>query len=190
MRFSAWSSRGISACRGAVLALGLALVLAPAAAADVSISPGRVDPGNEARLVFSVANESTSPIKTVAIGLPPDFELGEAEVKGSWKTDVNKRTVTWEGSRIAPGRLATFTLNVRAPHVEEKAMFSVLASLADGRTVTYESGVDVVRPAPIVDRTARQIATAALIVASVAAVVAIAGGLLALWLWLRPRPAA
>jgi len=186
MRFSAWSSRGISACSGLVLALALA----PAAAADVSILPGRVDPGREARLVFSVANESTSPIKTVSIGLPPDFELGEAEVKGSWKTDVNKRTVTWEGSRIAPGRLATFTLNVRAPRVEEKAMFSVLASLANGRTTSTALSYVTVRPAPIVDRTARQIATVALIVASVAAVVAMAGGLLALWLWLRPRPVA
>ena len=67
-------------------------------------------------------------------------------------------------------------------------MFSVLASLADGRTVTYESAINVVGAAPIVDRSARQIALAALIVASVGALVAIAGGLLALWLCgLRPR---
>jgi len=183
MRSSAWSSRGISACS----LLLLALVLAPAAAADATISPRRIDPGEEARLVFSVANESQSVIKTVTIGLPPDFQLGEAEVKGSWKTKVHARTVTWEGYTIAPGRLATFTLSVLAPHEEERALFSVLSSLADGRTVTYPATVNVVRAAPTVDRTARQIATAALIVASVAGIVALAGGLLALWLWLRPR---
>jgi uncharacterized protein YcnI len=185
MRSSAWSSRGISVCS----ALAAALALVPAAAGEVTISPGRVDPGQKARLVFSVANESTSAIETVAIGLPVDFQLDEAEVKGGWKTHLRKRTVTWEGYGIAPGQLATFTLNVSAPRVEERAMFSVLASLADGRTVTYESAINVVGAAPIVDTSARKIALAALIVASVGALVAIAGGLLALWLWLRPRPA-
>ena len=58
MRFSAWSSLVISACS----ALALALFLVPAAAADVEVSPQRIDPGSTARLVFWVANNTKTAV--------------------------------------------------------------------------------------------------------------------------------
>jgi hypothetical protein len=135
-----------------------------------------------------VPNDGKVAITRVAIGIPGDFALAEAEAKGSWKTLVRARTATWEGYRIDPGQFAFFTLTVKAPKVAERAMFSILASKANGSTATYQAQVNVVEAQPTRDNSARLIATIALVVASVAALVALAGGILALWLWLRPRP--
>ncbi|MGZ4389284.1 MAG: DUF1775 domain-containing protein [Gaiellaceae bacterium] len=185
MKSSAWSSRSISVCSGLAVA---ALVLAPAASAHVVVSPERIDPGSDARIVFSVPNEESNAITRVAIGLPPDFELGESEVKAGWQTMTNARTVGWEGGRIMPGQFAEFVIHVRAPETTEHAVFSVLVSLTNGRTVTYQPTVDVAKaPAPR-DEGARTLAEAALILAAVAVLLGLGGGFLALWLWLRPRP--
>ena len=180
MRFSGWSSLAISACSF--------LVLAATASAGVQVSPARIDPASTGRLFFWVANDGKSPIDAIAIGVPADFQLAEAEMKAGWKTSVRSRTATWEGSRIRPGQFAFFSVTVRAPATEERALFSILTSTAKGETLTHQVSVDVVRAPPVRDARARSIATIALIVASVAAIVALAGGILALWLWLRPRP--
>ena len=184
MRSSVWSSRVISGCSAAAVALALA----PAAGAHVTMRPVRIDPGSDARVVFSVPNETKATITQVAIGLPPDFRLGEAEVKPGWKTEMSSRTVTWKGHDIKPDQFAEFTLHVQAPDVEEKAVFPVLVSLANGQTVTYQPSL-LVEPAPAPrDEGARTLATAALIVGGAGLLVAIGGGFLAFWLWLRPRP--
>jgi hypothetical protein len=57
-----------------------------------------------------------------------------------------------------------------------------------GGTDTWQATVSVVPAQPTRDRSARLTATIALIVASIAALLALAGGILALYLWLRPRP--
>jgi uncharacterized protein YcnI len=152
------------------------------------VTPQRVDPGTDVRLVFSVPNTSAVAITRVAIGLPPDFQLEEAETQGGWTTEARQRTVAWEGSRIVQGQFADFGLLVRVPSTEERAVFSVLASQANGQTITYQTSLTVAsEPAPR-DHGARTLATAALIVASIAALLALGGSFLALWLWLRPRP--
>jgi uncharacterized protein YcnI len=182
MKCSAWSSLVISVCS--------ALALAAPAGAGVDISPQRIDPGTTARLVFWVTNETKQPVTAVAIGLPDDFQLAEAETKGSWKTSVHARTATWEGYRIAPGQFAFFTVTVRTPKREERGVFSILASKADGTTATWPATINVVPAQPTRDSSARLTALIALVVASVAVVLALAGGILSLWLWLRPRPEA
>ena len=184
MKCSGWSSRGIWA--SSVLA---ALALAPAAAADlVQVTPSRVDPGADVRLVFSVPNTGAVAITRVAIGLPPDVQLGEAETRGGWTTEARQRTVAWEGSRIAPGQFADFALLLHVPPTEERAVFSVLASQANGQTMSYQTSLTVASAPATRDHAARTLATAALIVASIAALLALGGSFLALWLWLRPRP--
>jgi hypothetical protein len=180
MKCRRWSSLGISVCS--------ALALAAPAVAAVEVSPQRIDPGQTARLFFWLANDGDVPITSVAIGIPTDFRLGEVESKGSWKTAIHTRTASWDDGRIAPGEFAFFSVTVKAPAVEERAVFSILAGRSTGRTVTYQAQVNVVAARPTRDQPARLIATIALIVAIVAAIVALAGGILALWLWLRPRP--
>jgi uncharacterized protein YcnI len=182
MKCSAWSSLGISVCS--------TLVLAAPAVAGVDISPRRIDPGTTTRLVVWVTNDTKTAITGVAIGLPADFQLAEAEAKGSWKTSVHARTATWEGYKIGPGQFAFFTLTVRTPAMQERGLFSILASKASGSTATWQASVNVFPAQPTRDKGARLTATIALIVASIATLLALAGGILALWLWLRPRPEA
>lgn len=185
MKSNAWSSRGIWACSAGLAAL----VLAPAAAAaNVTVAPRRIAPGSEALLVFSVADEESVPITRVAVGLPPDFKRSEVETKPGWKVVPSPRTVLWEGSTIRPGRYGQFGLYVQAPKTEERAIFSVLVSLGNGKTLTYHPAIEVQRVSATRDHVSRVLATAALVVAIVAALVALAGGFVAFWLWLRPRP--
>ncbi len=186
MKCSAWSSLGIWVSSALV---GAALLAAPASGAgvDAGVTPLRISPGADARLVFSVPNGEKRAITRVAIGLPPDFTLLQAEAKGGWRSEVRKRTVTWEGFQIRPNQFANFALEVHAPSVEERAIFPVLASLSDGRTITHEVTLTVDWPASPRDDGARTLATAALIVAAVATLLALAAGLLAVWLWLRRR---
>ena len=75
-----------------------------------------------------------------------------------------------------------------APDVREKAVFPVLVSLANGQTVTYNPSLLVEPAAAPRDEGARTLATAALIVGGAGLLVALGGGFLAFWLWLRPRP--
>ena len=185
MKCSGWSSRGIWACSAALLG---ALAVAPAAGAHVTMSPARIDPGSEARLVFTVPDEEKVPITRVAIGLPPDFRLGQAEVAQGWSIETSPRTVSWSGSEIAPGRLVQFALTVDAPKTTERAVFQALVSLKDGQTLTYKPSLMVETAPQPHDAGARTLATAALIVGGVGVAFGLAGSFLALWLWLRPRP--
>lgn len=185
MKSSAWSSRSIWVSSAVA---STALALAPAAAAHVGLSPARVAPGSEAQLVFAVPDEESVPITRVAIGLPPDFKAGAAEAKPGWTVHPGARTVMWDGNAIKPGRYVRFGLYVEAPTTEERAVFSVLVSLGNGKTLTYHPALDVQPAASIHDRGARTLATAALIVATLATVLGLAAGFLGLWLWLRPRP--
>jgi hypothetical protein len=180
MKFSAWSSLVISVCSAALVA--------PAALAGADVAPKRVTPGTQARLTFTVTNDTPVAINGVSITVPSDFVLGEAETKGSWKTEMRARTATWAGYRIAPNQFAVFALTVRVPKTKERALFAVLANGMNGRTETWQAEVEVTPTPPVRDDGARRLATVALIIAALAGLVALAGGLLALWLWLRPRP--
>ena len=196
MKSSGWSSpdtsvsdraasRGIWACSAGVVA---ALALAPVAAAHVIVSPGRIAPGAEAQLFFSVADEEKVAITRVAIGVPPDFTIGSGELAAGWAVHRNSKTVMWDGNRLAPGEFANFGVYVEAPPREERAVFNVLVSLSDGTTLTYHPAVEVMRPGPTRDGTGRTLATAALAVGAAGLLLGLGAGFLALWLWLRPRP--
>ena len=92
--------------------------------------------------MFSVANETDSAINTVAIGAPA--RLPARRGGGQGRLEDARRPAHGHLGRLShrTGQLATFTLNVLAPRTEERAMFSVLASQAKGRTVTYQSAVN------------------------------------------------
>jgi hypothetical protein len=168
-------------------------VLAPAAAAHVEVTPARVgpariDPGAEAQLTFSVPNEGSTAITRVSIGLPPDLDLGQIGQRAGWTVMRSPHLAAWRGGSIKPGELATFQITITAPRQVERALFTVLLSHAGGRTDTYRPGLMIARAPTTHDAGARRLAEAALIVALVAVVLALGGGFLALWLWLRPRP--
>jgi hypothetical protein len=184
MRCSGWSSLGIWACSGAAAALALAA----SAGAHVSISPKAVTVGSEVDLLFSVPNEADAAgVVRVTIGIPPDFELDDAEAKEGWTQSRTGQAITWAGGRIPQHQFARFAIRGTAPTRSETVLFNVLVGSRGGETTTYRIPIEVKKGAAD-DVGARTLGKAALIVAAAAAALALAAGFLALYVWLRPPP--
>jgi len=185
MKSSAWSSLVIS---GSSTALALALATAAPASAHLSLSPRSASVGAAVDLTFDVPNEDDPHgIVRVTLGIPADFELEDAEAKPGWTQTRTDQTVTWSGGRIPRGQFGSFAIRGTAPSRPEIVLFNVLAGSGVGKTRTYRVGLTVNAHAQR-DVGARTLGKAALVIAIVAAVVALAAGFLALYVWLRPPP--
>jgi len=184
MRFSAWSSRVISASS----VLVAALALAPAAGAHLSIDPSKAQKGELVDLTFSVPNEDDAyGVDHVTLGIPQEFALDDAEAKPGWTQSRTGQAITWSGGRIGKGQYATFAIRGTAPRRAERVLFNVLVGDRTGKSITYRVGLDVVAHASE-DKGARTLAKAGLAVAIVAALLSLAAGFLGLYHWLRPPP--
>ena len=183
MKFSAWSSLVTSGC-----SVAGALVLAAPAAAHLSLQPRAVEVGSDVDLDFSVPNDGdANGVVRVTLGVPADFELDDAEAKPGWTQLRAAQAVTWTGGRIPRGQYAIFGIRGTAPTRPETVLFNVLVGSATGKTTTYRVGL-VVKAHASRDVGARTLGKAALIVGIGAALIALAGGFLALYVWLRPPP--
>jgi uncharacterized protein YcnI len=184
MRSSGWSSRAIWGCSAAILAL----VLAAPAAAHLSIYPPSVQTGQLVDLVFSVPNaDDAVDVDHVTLGIPPDFQLDDAEAKSGWSQSRAGQAVTWSGGPIPKGQFARFTIRGTAPKRAETLLFNVLVGDRTGKSITYRVGLTVASHGPE-DGGARSLGKAALAVAVIAGLIALAALFTALWVWLRPRP--
>jgi hypothetical protein len=163
-------------------------VLAAPAGAHVSISPKTVAVGSDVDLVFSVPNEEDAAgVVRVTIGIPPDFELDDAEAKEGWTQSRTGQAITWAGGRIPQRQFVRFAMRGTAPKVSETVLFNVLVGSRGGDTTTYRIPIEVKKGATN-DVGARTLGKAALIVAVAAAALALVAGFLALYVWLRPPP--
>jgi uncharacterized protein YcnI len=180
MRSSVWLSLSISAFS--------ALALAAPAAAHLSIDPAKVVKGQLVDLVFSVPNQGDAiGIDHVTLGIPQDFKLDDMEAKSGWTASRTGQAITWSGGMIPKGMFARFSIRGTAPSKVETVLFNVLVGDRTGKSITYRVGLDVMG-AREQDTGARTLGKAALGVAIVAAVLALGGLFISLYLWLRPTP--
>jgi uncharacterized protein YcnI len=181
---SVMRSRGTWAFSAAVGAL----VLAPAAAAHLSLDPNQVERGALVDLTFSVPNQDDPyDVDHVSLGMPPDFELDDAEAKPGWTQSRAGQSISWSEGRIPKGEYATFSIRGTAPKRVETVLFNVLVGDRTGKSITYRVGLHVVANTSS-DSGARRLAKAALILAIVGAGLAVFAGFFGLYLWLRPPP--
>jgi uncharacterized protein YcnI len=169
----------------------LALVLVPAAAAHVSVSPTLVDPGSSRLYTFTLPNdEGRSAITGLVVALPPGSEAQQAEAVSGWHATLTPSSVSWRGGRIPGGQFATFVLRAVAPERPGSILFVARESFADGTRLVVPNDV-VVAPADSSvaaspqDKGARTLGNAALGVALAAALLALLGGFVSLSVWLR-----
>src|SRR5437764_1927892 len=145
MRCSGWSLRAISACSAA---LG-ALVVAAPAAAHLSIYPPSVQTGRLVDLVFSIPDEADAVgVDRVTLGVPPDFELDDAEAKPGWTQSRTGQAVTWSGGNIPQDQFARFSIRGTAPKNAETLLFNVLVGDRRGKSITYHVGLQVLAHGP------------------------------------------
>jgi uncharacterized protein YcnI len=184
MRFNGWSSHVTWACS----ALALALVLAPAAGAHLSLTPKAVLVGNDVDVVFAVPNEDDpNGVVRVTIGAPREFEVDDGEAKPGWTQTRAGQAITWSGGRIPEHQFATFVVRGTAPEQPGAVLFNVLVGSQKGKTTTYRVAL-AVNAHSSQDTGARTLGKAALFIALAAGGIALAAGFLALYVWLRPPP--
>jgi uncharacterized protein YcnI len=181
MRCSAWSLRSIWVCSAVVVALALA----PAAAARLSIDPSTTVAGRPVDLTFYVPNEAdTYGVNHVTLGIPGEFQLDDAEAKPGWTQSRTQQAITWSGGLIPKGEFATFSIRGTAPKQAETVLFNVVIGDRTGKSTTFRIPLDVVTQTAESDSDSQS--KTALIVAIVAVVLALGAGFLGLYLWLRP----
>ncbi|HEX7526397.1 MAG TPA: DUF1775 domain-containing protein [Gaiellaceae bacterium] len=178
MRFSGWSSLGISVCS--------ALVFAAPAGAHLSVNPATVHVGALVDLVFSVPNEDdANGVDHVTIAAPAGFDVDDGETVAGWSQSHTGQTITWSGGHIPRGQFARFTIRGTAPARGGPIVFNVLVGDRTGGSLTYRASVAVDTHA-LRDNGAHSLGKAALIVAVAGSALALAALFVGLYLWLRP----
>jgi uncharacterized protein YcnI len=160
----------------AVAALAALVVLAPAAAAHVTVTPGEATRGGFATLGFQVPNERDDagtvrlevafpedhPLAFVSVRPQPGWtidvetaELAEpVDAEGTEMTEAVSRIV-WEGGPINPGEFQVFQVSVGPlPTDADQLVFPTIQTYSSGEEVRWievseEGGEEPERPAPV-----------------------------------------
>ena len=160
---------------GAVVA---ALVLAPAAAAHVTLQPSEAPAGGFTRLDVRVPNERDNAGTTkVEVQMPPGFLSVSYEPEPGWDGEVTMRqldepveefgervteevdritfTAQGEANAIQPGEFRDFGLSLRVPEGRPGSMltFRSLQTYSNGEVVRWIGPPDSEEPAPQVELT-------------------------------------
>ncbi|HET6643388.1 MAG TPA: YcnI family protein [Gaiellaceae bacterium] len=130
--------------------LTASLILAPAAAAHVTINPNAVQADSFARFDLRVPNERENASTTkVAVKLPKGLVEVSFQPKPGWKRSVATGTVTWQGGRIAPGEFDEFGLSAKAPNEPGAGLtFPTVQTYSNGEVVHWIGAPDADEPAP------------------------------------------
>jgi periplasmic copper chaperone A len=152
--------------------MALALVLAPAAFAHVTVQPNEAAAGQFTRLDVRVPNEQDDKATTkVVVQFPDGFAFVSYEPVPGWKTSVKMEKaptpiesegetateqvgqVTWTGSgadgKIGPGQFQDFGLSAQIPDKPNTTLtFKALQTYEGGEVVRWIGAPDSEEPAP------------------------------------------
>ena len=103
--------RGGARAGGAAVGL---LLLAPSAAAHVTVDPAALEQGATVVVALGTPNEREGHT-TVAltVDLPPQVEIASAVAPDGWVVEHTERTVTWSGGAIGGEDAVEFPLELR-----------------------------------------------------------------------------
>lgn len=147
------------------LAGAIVTVLAPTAAAHVTVQPAEALAGSFSRFVVRVPNEKAdADTVKVVVKLPPLAFLS-FEPKEGWKRKTKTvqldepieafgqeitetiGKVTWSGGRIGPGEFLEFGFSAKMPDGEETLEFKALQTYTGGEVVKWTGAADSETPA-------------------------------------------
>jgi uncharacterized protein YcnI len=155
----------------------VALALAPAAGAHVTLQPPEAPAGGFTRLDVRVPNERDNAGTTkVEVQLPPGFLSVSTEPVPGWDTELTMRkldepveqfgeqvteevgTITFSGGNIRPGQFQDFGLSLAVPEGRPGSMltFKAIQTYDNGEVVRWIGPPDSDEPAPQVELTAAE----------------------------------
>lgn len=156
------------AVRTSVFVAALALVLAPAASAHVTVNPREWEAGGFARFAVRVPNERDAADTTrVQMQLPDNVLSASFQPVEGWQRTVKMKkldppveiegeqvtekidTVTWSGGRIRPGEFQEFGMSFQVPEeAGSELAFPAVQTYSNGETVRWIGPEDADSPAP------------------------------------------
>jgi uncharacterized protein YcnI len=135
----------------------VALLVAPAAAAHVTLSPSFVEAGVGSTVLFEAPNERDGRATTsLRIEAPPGVELGVVAAPTGWKLALDDNVATWTGGRIEGAGVVSFPLEITARTEPGNETFRAVQLYDDGESVRWEAALTVV-PATGADAPAQQL---------------------------------
>ena len=142
------------------LALGAALLLAPAAAAHVTANPGEAAADSYAVISFRVPHAcDDSPTTSLTVQIQAGVESVTPQVVPGWEVKVAGKEVTWTGGPLPPHRYTDFGISMKLPNTPDKTLhFPAIQRCQEGETswiqVAAEGEPEPDAPAPAVLLTA------------------------------------
>jgi len=155
-----------------LVAVAVALVLAPVAAAHVTLNPREWEAGGFARFSVRVPNERDNADTTrVTLQFPENVISASFQDVPGWRRTVRMAeldqpieeegeepiteridTVTWTGGRIEPGEFQEFGVSFQIPEEDPGTAltFPAIQRYSNGETVRWIGPEDADEPAPIV----------------------------------------
>ena len=125
------------------------LLLAPAAAAHVEVTPDTVPADSDAELAFRVPVEKSIPTVKVELQLPAGLTEVTFQPKPGWTRTATKQTVTWSGGMIGAGEFDEFRISAHVPNTPGKVLlFPALQTYSDGSVVHWIGAESSDTPAP------------------------------------------
>jgi uncharacterized protein YcnI len=154
-----------------VAAVGAMLVVAPVAAAHVTLQPPEWEAGGFARFVVRVPNERDNAATTeVTVRFPEQVLEARFQPIEGWQREVKMArldepieeegeriteridTVTWRGGRIEPGEFQEFGVSFQVPEEQPgtKLAFPAIQTYSNGEVVRWIGPEESDEPAPLV----------------------------------------
>ena len=153
-----------------IVAVAATLVLAPAAAAHVTLNPPEWEAGGFARFALRVPNERDNADTTrISVKFPEQVLSASFQPVEGWKRTVKMveldqpidvegeqvteriDTVTWSGGRIRPGEFQEFGVSFRTPEEPDTELaFPAVQRYSNGDVVRWIGPPDAEEPAPVV----------------------------------------
>ena len=154
-----------------IAALATLLVLAPAAAAHVTLNPGEWEGGGFARFAIRVPNERDDANTTkITVRFPEQVISASFQPIEGWTRTVKMArldepiddegeriteridTVTWTGGRIRPGEFQEFGVSFQVPEEQPgtELAFPAVQTYSGGEVVRWIGPPDADEPAPLV----------------------------------------
>lgn len=159
------------------VSLAVALLIAPAAGAHVTVQPPEAPAGGFTRLDVRVPNERDNANTTkVEVQLPPGFLSVSTEPVPGWKAELTMRKldkpveqfgeqvteevgqITFSGGAIRPGEFQDFGLSLAVPDGKPGSMltFKAVQTYSNGEVARWIGPPDSEEPAPQVELTAAE----------------------------------
>ena len=157
----------------------VALLLAPAAAAHVTLSPAFVEAGVGSTIRFDTPNEREGHVTTsLRLEAPAGVELEAVAAPPGWELALADGVATWTGGRIEGTDVVPFPLEVTARTEPGNQTFRAVQRYDDGESVQWDAALTVV-PATGDDAPSQQLGRA--VAAGAVGLAVIAISLLILW---------